>query len=149
MWLNQCARWPAPLRVQACERKATGYGLISQASRAGRPLYPLEPGTQDKLQRATDWVVMAQNGTFYVLEGAAWRPAFDEEVLTAPGADHMDQFDICAYAAILVARGGLLGRFVEGDLLVWGPGDDIDAKRELAMSGVVTVCGIEVDFGDD
>jgi hypothetical protein len=61
----------------------------------------------------------------------------------------MDQFDVCAYAAILVARGALLDGSREGDLIVAGLGQDFNAIGGLVRSGVVKICGIEIDVEDD
>lgn len=96
----QRQRWSP--QWQGVEDKAGGTTVLQLAAAEGWPLRPLK-ADGDKVTRAMAAVAMYENGNVYHCDGP-WRETFESELLGFPTADHDDQVDCIAYAALSISR---------------------------------------------
>lgn len=88
------------------EASGLGIGLYQLCSRAGLPVKPLRPNSQDKLVRATDACNRMERGMIWLPQTAPWLEDLEAELFTWTGHPHQqdDQIDVLAYAAMEVSR---------------------------------------------
>lgn len=84
---------------QGVEDQGSGKYLLQMARRHGLALRALEPGSRDKVTRASSAIVLAENGRIFLPERAHWVSDFLAELTTFPRGAHDDQVDTLAYAA--------------------------------------------------
>jgi hypothetical protein len=75
-------------------------------------IMPLSHHGKSKLFRATNAIIMAEQGRLYLPEQAAWLDDFESECTVFVGDDAIDVFtdqvDVLAYAALHMQRHGLM-----------------------------------------
>jgi hypothetical protein len=129
--VRQRRRWPG-LILQAVEKKASGHQMIQQGAADGLPVYPLNPGTKDKVARSA--LIAGLYRAHLVFHRSGARPAvcgdaepglpaaadglvdYEDQVVNAPNSSYLDLFDCCAYAGILFTYEKILSSNVIGDL---------------------------------
>jgi hypothetical protein len=148
--------WPNQVLFQAVENKSSGQGLIDEALSQGRPLRPLSPGSQDKVQRAAVAVTLYGAGKVWHRGGAPYLTDLEEELLTFPTGHHTDQVDIISYAARLAGEEAILNAAVAGPLWMDQPRNYdgtpmtlADLRASQAGIEVLRVGRHEVEFPED
>lgn len=88
---------------QGVETKAMGLTLFQALQRMGLPVVDLNPGTQDKIQRATPMAARYKSGMVYHPQhGGEWVSVYEEELIAFPNAPHDDQVDVASYAYVMM-----------------------------------------------
>lgn len=103
------ARWPKA-RLRYIERTVNGLGLLKWAPSVGLALVPVDAAGKDKLERAQDFIALAEAGNIRVpLDALApWvAPVVDEWCGFLAGAANDDHVDAAAYAAMHMTRRNL------------------------------------------
>lgn len=90
----------------AIEDTSIGRAIIPMFNRIGLTVKPLSPGTQDKLTRAAEAMVRAEQGKIFLPAVASWRDNFLAELVQWTGHpdEPFDQGDCLAYAAKIAAE---------------------------------------------
>jgi predicted phage terminase large subunit-like protein len=90
----------------AIEDTSIGRAIIPMFNRIGLTVKPLLPGTQDKLTRAAEAMVRAEQGKIFLPAVATWRDNFLAELVQWTGHpdEPFDQGDCLAYAAKIAAE---------------------------------------------
>ncbi len=89
------SRWQCPIYV---EKSAHGTNLITQATREGFVIYPLDPDV-DKFSRAVPAARRMEQFQILFPPAVHWMPDFESEILAFPTGSHDDQVDVLSYAS--------------------------------------------------
>ena len=93
---SQYARW-RPLEVLV-EKKASGRSARQVLERETLiPLIPVDPGSQNKVERARPVTPFYESGRVVHVAGTAWLDTFEDELTLFPEAAHDDQVDAVTY----------------------------------------------------
>lgn len=90
-------------KFQGVERETFGLNIIQACKKAGLPVRPL-PAEGDKVARSRTMAARYEIGAVYHLEDAAWRAAWEEELVDFPTGEHDDQVDTASYAGIVLVQ---------------------------------------------
>jgi len=87
------------------ESGGLGIGVYQMLCRAGLPVRPLYPRSQDKLVRATDFINRFEQGRVWLPQSAPWLEDLEAEMYNWTGdpKGQTDQIDTAAYAALVVS----------------------------------------------
>jgi len=142
--------WPFVVRVQAVERKASGYGLIQQAAADGQPFHALEV-EGDKVQRAAPVATMYANGKVYhPAPDRPWVVELEDELATFPNGQFKDQADVIAYGGYMLMHDKLIRGLCSARVMA-DPGEEADPRPDGANSFQIGfgAGSVTVDFPDD
>jgi len=89
--------------IQGVESASIGLTLVQTLQRTGLPIIELKADV-DKITRALPMAARYGSGCIYHLQGAPWLDEYEDELIGFPNADHDDQVDVAAYAAVVLAR---------------------------------------------
>jgi predicted phage terminase large subunit-like protein len=124
------------------EEAMIGSTTLSYSQRAGVIVRPLKHKSKDKVFRAKDAALMAENGRVFFPKSAPWLSNWEHELLIFDSGTHDDQVDVFAYAAKEVLRGMNLSRPEEK---TWRPPtleERVDAHRKRTVTHEHPVLGI-------
>lgn len=148
--------WPNPVAFQAVEAKASGQGLIDEALSLGKPIRGLNPGSQDKVQRAALAVTLYGQGKVWHRAEAPWLTDLEDELLSFPTGAQDDQVDCISYGCRLASEDGILNADIDGPLMMPEPrnpdGSPMtveDLRASEANLDIVRVGNYEVEFPED
>lgn len=98
---TQYERWRPS--IQVVEHSSYGLAIIQQCKRAGLPVVAVR-ADRDKVSRARLIAARYEAGAVYHRLGAPWLGEWEDEIASFPAAEHDDQMDVAAYAAVVLAE---------------------------------------------
>jgi len=90
---------------QGVEIKAMGLTLFQTLQRLGLPVVDLDPGTQDKMQRALPMAARYKTGMVYhPMCKSEEIDIYEEELVAFPNGPHDDCVDVASYAFVMMTN---------------------------------------------
>jgi len=146
--------WPCPIMFQAVEKASTGQGIIQLGRRDSKPFVELNPGGENKIQRAAAVATLYRNGKVWHRAGGGWVPDCEDELLTFPRGAFKDQVDTIAWAGRLAVMDQILNADIPENLVIYPDDKRIKDRRAQPLPGDhdpverINIAGMEIDFDD-